>query len=548
MSVSALLFRRVSQLSVVAAVILACALLTSRMAYGQTSIADVSESPLLRRWSPLRPIGDLGLLAPQLPELPRLLLFPIAKRGVSGISSNPAQLPDEIDSAWTQLVVNTNGVSGSYRRPLDAGSVSSTGTSLAGWRRIGTRIAALGRVAAERSSLRDGSASAFLTPYGSSPFVSTDTNRPSLTQTVVTLEGAEGIALGAWRLGIAAGYRAHENSSTHSSASQIGRASTSGLSVGAAHEIGSNVRLGFYARGLQNSETVILQANPQTVRVYNLDGYVNVDPSNVVAALPPFLRRADRSATVWGTDAAGSSFGTAWTVYVEHQSSQERQIFSVLALNPPTDRWQTSGYAAGGVAQRTIRGVLATIRADWTMQRGDADRAETTTGAYRADASRLTMEAEVRYAPTESGWAFASILSLRRDQQTATDDAARLTTNLAAWMPAASAEVARRVSERLTFSLAYGRLQFTPNASVPSPANHGTSYSLFVAPAIEVAAASAHADQGSVTARWRTSVGAISVRLWASATNATTPPMALVPLPTGSRSTWGLAMNLEPRR
>ena len=221
---------------------------------------------------------------------------------------------------------------------------------------------------------------------------------------------------------------------------------------------------------------------------------------------------------------------------------------SLLASNPPTDRWRTSGGAVGGGAQRTVRGLLATLRADWAVQRGDADRAAASAGAFRADASRLEVASELRFASALSPWNFAAMLSLGRDQQAATDDAARITTDIVALMPGVAGEVARRVSERLTIAFAYGRSQFTPNAGVPSPANRGKAYTLLIAPAIEVAAAAARSDQGGVTARWRTGVGFVSIHAWASHTQPLARSGTSVLLPEGARSRWGFATSVEPAR
>lgn len=514
----------------------------------QGSAVDVSDAPRLWKWTPLSPIADLGMPAPRQPGFPRLLDLPVPPLGVASISSNPARLPDEIDSAWTQLVLSSNGTGGSYHRPLDPGSVSSLSASLAGWRRIGTRGAAIGRVAIERDNVGDGSYSAFAVPYGSSPFVPADTNRPAFGRTTVILEGGEGIALGEWLLGAALGYRGQADNSSHSTASEVGRASSSGLSLGAAREIGSGTHLGLFGRGLQSTETVDLIANPQIVRVYGLDGYTNPDPADFIPSLPPFVRRSDRTATAWGADIDGHGRGTSWLVHAESQSSQERQLSDVLAENPPTDRWRASGYAVGGSVQRALRGWLATIDADWSAQHGDAARAEVTAGSYRADASRLALAADVRYTNETTPWSAAATLSIGREQQRATDNAAAITTDITAWLPSAAVEVARRMDDGLTISLGYGRSQFTPFAGVPSPDNRGAAYSLFVAPAIEVAAATAYADQWSASVRWRNAAGAFAFRAWTSTLQPTARPDPTVPLPRGDRSSWGLAMSIEPGR
>jgi hypothetical protein len=541
-------FRGIIAYAVILAAMAACALIAPPRACAQSAAADVSDSPRFWGWSPLSPIADLGMPAPRLIDLPRLLELPAPRQRGGRISGNPAALADEIDSAWTQLVLSTNGVAGSYRRPLDPASVSSIVTSLAGWRRIGAGAAAIGRVAVDHDDLGSGSHSAFGAPYGSSPVVPADTNGPPLGRTIVTLEGGEGIALGDWRLGVAAGYRAEANSSSQSSAAQIGRTSSSGLSLGAARALGSGAHVGIYGRGLQSSETVNLIPDPAIIRVYALDGYESPDPADYIPALAPFLRRADRAATAWGTNADGHAFGASWAAYLERQSLQERQLSDVLSSNVPTDYWRASGYAVGGSAERTVLGLQAIVSADWSAQRGDVDRVATNTGAFRADASRLALTAEARHASALSPWSLAASLSLWRDQQTATDDAARMTTDIVAWTPGASAEIARRVSERVIVSIAYARSRFTPFAGVPSPAGRGTAYTLFVAPAIEVAAATASVDQGGVTARCQTGAGVVSFRLWASNTRPISRPDASVPLPIGDRSSWGFAMSLEPAR
>jgi len=526
--------------------VLAACMLPRAIAAQEPRASDVSDSPRLWRWSPLRSIADLGMPIARLPELPRLLEWPGPRSGMPTTGENPAALPDAIASAWTQLSFSSSGVAGTYRRPLDAASVNATGTSLAGWRRIGTRTAAIGRVAVEREGLSSGSYSAFVAPYGSSPFAPADTNRPPLERTIVTLEGAEGTTFGDWRLGMAVGLRAQENSSSHSAAALTGRASSAGLTVGAERALGSRARVGLYGRGLQSSESVNLVADPQTVRVYVLNGFVTAQPADFSVALPPFLRREDRASAVWGANVEDNTFGVLWQAHVERQSLAARQFSSVLSASPPTDRWHTSGYAIGGSARRTVYGLLATVSADWQSQRGNADRADTTARGYRADASRLSLTTELRTVSGASPWSFAALLSFGRDAWAATDAAARISADIVAWMPGASAEFARRLSERWSIAAAYGRTQYTPFADVPSPARRGTAYALLIAPAIEVAAATAHADLGSISAVRRTPAGTMTFRLWTSSTRPAHAADTTVPLPPGSRTTWGLSMSLGP--
>lgn len=509
---------------------------------------DISDSPRLWRWSPLQSIADLGMPLPRLPAMPRLLEWPVLRAGVQGIGVNPAALPDALDSTWAQVVVSSGSVGGTYRRPLDPDKVTARGISLSGWRRIGARTAAIGRVAVERDGLGSGSTSAFVAPYGSSPFVPADTNRPPLDRTIITLEGAEGTSLGGWHVGVAVGHRAQENSSSRSTAAQVGRASSTGVTLGVDHALGSRVRVGVYGRGFQSSESVNLAAAPRTVRVYVLNGFINVPPSDFTVALPSFLRREDRSASALGANVAGTARGASWQAHVERQSLWARQFSAVLNANPPTDRWQTHGYALGASAQRILRGLQATVSADWQAQQGDADRADTAALRYQADASRMTLTTELRTVPSASRWSFATLLSVGRDAWTANDAAARISADIAAWLPAGSAELARRLNERWSVAVAYGRAQYTPFASVPSPARRGAAYSLLLAPAIEVAAATAHADQAGLTACRSTASGTLSLRLWTSSTSAAQAADVNIPLPRGSRTTWGVSMILGPAR
>ena len=520
----------------------------------QSSGADASGSPWDWRWSPLRSFGDLGLPRPGSPESPRLLELPAPRVGLAWSSGNPAGLRDDIDSAWTHFVVASGRVSGSYRRPLDPASAATTGTSLSAWRRVGARLAAVGRVSVERETIGDGTAAAFVNPYGSAPFVPTDTNRPVLRRPIVTIEGGEAIALGRWRIGVAAGFRLLENNSSRSAASLLGRASSAGLTLGVSRRVGDQAQVGVHGRRLAGSESVNLVANPRTVRVYALDGLVSVDPGDFSIGLPPFFRRADRSSNALGADASGSTLGAAWSTYARWQTFDERQLFA-LSTNAPVDRWRTTGYAVGGAAQRVVWKMLATLRADWSSQRGHAQRVTTAGGSYAADASALALAADFRYGnaatlakattpANASPWTWGVTLAVGRDAQAVNDRAARMTTDIAAWTPSVAAEVGRAVSERMTLVAGYGIAGYTPYAGVPSPADRGRAYRTLIAPAMEVAAAAARTDRATIAARWRLGGRDLSVGGWRERLRPLAKPAFDIPLPRGTRAAWGVVVGV----
>lgn len=522
---------------------------TSGVLVAQSTGTDVGGLPWGWRWSPLQSFGDLGLPRPGSPESPRLLELPAPRVGLAWSAGNPAGLRDDIDSAWTHFVVASGSVSGSYRRPLDPASAATVGTSLTAWRRVGVRLAAVGRVSVERETIDDGTAAAFISPYGSSPFVPADTNRPALRRPIVTIEGGEAIALGRWRIGVAAGFRLLENNSVRSGASVLGRASTAGLTLGASRRLGAHAQVGVHARRLGGSEAVSLVPNPRTVRVYALDGLVSVDPGDFSVGLPPFFRRADRSGNAVGADASGRSLGAIWSAYARWQRLDEQHIFAV-ATSVPLDRWRTTGYTAGGAAQRVVGGTRTSVRADWSSQRGDADRATTTGGVYTADAGTLTFMADLRSADPIASWIWAGVLALGREAQAVNDRAAQMTTDIVAWTPSVAIEVGRAVSERAALVVGYGVSGFAPNAGIPSPNSRGWAYRTLIAPAMEMAAAAARSDRATVGGRWR--VGRRGREMTLGAWRESTRPLSRrdpeIPLPRGSRSLWGVVFGMGAGR
>lgn len=516
-------------------------------AQGAVATAESDSAPWLLGWSPLRLFGELSMPMPRVSSLPQLIELPSPRLGLSWTSGNPAGLPDEIDTAWTRLSVAVGNVSGTYHTPLDANNVKSFGTSLIGWRRLGSRAAAVGRVVVEHESIR-GAYGAFATPLASSPFVPADTNRPALARPMVTLEGAEGMTLGSWRLGVSAGYRAAQDNSAHSAAALDGRSTTTGVTAGIARALTSEWRAGGYGRWLNASESVDLSGNPGDVRVYPLNGYANVESADYNPLTAPFLRRADRDGGALGLGLAGELLGATITLFAEAQRMNERQISAVLAEHPPTDHWRTSGLSIGASAQRYFGTLLARIDGTWRTQGGDGRRATDSTSSFRANANRIWTAGELRYATGDSSWSGGALFALERHQQEANDFLAGATTSITAWVPNAAVELSRRLSPSLSIFGGVGVAQYTPFATLPEPQGRGAAYDNLIAPAIEVAAATARSVQASIGARFRRHHDTMLLRFCRASTAPSAARSSLIPLPPGTSATWGVSVSFEPRR
>lgn len=510
-----------------------------------TADPGLSASQWLWRWAPLHTIGNLGLPAPEIPDLPRTLDLSPPRVGLFWTAGNPAAIVDEIDSAFTLVATTTRVISGPYRRPLDAKQSSSIGVSIGGWRRVGTRSFAIGRAAVDRENVSEGQYAAMLAPYGSSPFIPTDTNRPALVRPMVTLEGAQGIALGKWRLGLALGYQALENNSSHAAAAQIGRRSATGMTIGAARRFAGSWSGGILARRLLETEVLRLIPNPTTIRVYPLDGYLNVQPSDHSPIGNPFFRRADRAGTVLGGGLATVNRGNEWTLYAQRELFQERQIADISS-KPPTTRWRMGGYT-GGAGVRLLRDrKQVAMQTHYAAYHGATEGTSGRPAGFRTETNKLTFAAELRYNWPESPWHTAVTLAAARQHQNAHDDAARAATNITAWQPAAAVELARRFGRRLQAGASFGVAQYTPFATIPEPGGRGTAYETLIAPAIEVAAATARSHHQAATFSWRTRTAALTLRFWRANIGAVTTPGPVVTRPGGSRAVWGMFVGLIP--
>ncbi|MGH7711135.1 MAG: DUF6850 family outer membrane beta-barrel protein [Gemmatimonadaceae bacterium] len=506
----------------------------------------LSDSPWRWTWTPLRPLGGLGLPAPIPTITAHVLDLPSPVVGQSWSARNPAGLADDVREQYTRLTLAGHGIQGSYRLPTSPANSSSLLGEYGGWRRLGTRSAAIGRVAVERARQGDGNRSVFIAPDLSSPFVPTDTNAPATARTRVILEGGQGVQVGRWRLGLALGYDGTSDNANadRSTIALVRRSAVGAVGAGVSLALGTAGRVGVSARRISRNETVNIFANPGTARLYMLDGFVNVNPQDYVLEGTPFFRRADRRGFAFGIDASGTTWSTTWSAWADREESDERQIGAV-ATNTPVQSWSTSGYHAGTAAQRAFGDVLLSALATATIQRGVSVRAVATSRQFEADASRLTMVSDARWAQPRSKWGFAALLRADRQWQEATDRAARTATDITAWSPAGSVEVTRAVSDRWSYGADLSTGFYTPFATIPSINARGPSYLELLAPAFEVAAAPARTTAISFSTRWQRRNSALVMRIAWSGTTATRRVLDAVYLPKGNRGLWSLSISSD---
>ncbi len=521
--------------------------LTSHGALNAQDTGRLSDSPWRWLWTPLRPVGGLGLPTPVRPDAARVLELPPPVVGPAWSAGNPAGLADDIREELTRLTIASHGVQGSYRVATSPARFSSLVAEYGGWRRVLARSAVVGRVAVERANQREGNRSVFIAPDLSSPFVPTDTNAPATARTRVTLEGGQGIELGRWRLGIAIGYEGTSDNANaeRSTIALVRRSAVGGASAGVLLAVGAAGRVGLSARRISRNETANAFANPGTARLYLLDGFLNVNPQDYVLQGTPFFRRADRRGTAFGIDASGRSWSTTWSVWTNREDSEERQIGAV-ATNTPVQQWTSTGYDAGAAAQRAFGNLLTTALVTGKLQRGETLRPAGTSRQFEADASRLTLTTDARWAPARSVWELAAVLRAERQEQQATDRAARTATDITAWNSAVSVEAIRVVNPSWSYSVSLGVAYYTPYATIPSINARGASYLTLLAPAFEAAAAPARTNALSLAARWQGTTTSAVLRVAWSAEKATQRALDAVYLPKGSREQWSVTVTVLP--
>lgn len=515
---------------------------------GATSSTTVS---WLGAWSPLRPIGDLSRGLLRAPLGPGLLDAPPPTIGAFLLAGASAALARDFtprgpnDSArFGELRLRIAREAGSYRRPLDVADNAATQASGFGWAPAGGRGIAIGRFVIDRESIDTSSYTARPAAYGSSPFVYTDTVRPPMRRAHARLEGALGIRLGGFGIGIAAGIDAREHNSVNAPVRRNGRQTIPAVNVGVERVLPwAGVRVGGYYRWTQPVETNLLNPVPlPLVTVYSISGYE--EPLGLpVEGGQLLLVRSDKRATAVGGSVEATVFGMRLVVTHE-QSDRAEDQYRRIARVQPIDRWRATGHETRVAAQRMIGARLrTTIVGGIESMDGDAMRMDLTGLAVRGTDERQMIESDVRFVISPR-WSTAFTAGVSRFSSARRDFVASVASSLDAATPFASIEIARRFRQS-AIAVGASATSVRPTGTVPTAAERGPVYQRLIAPSLAYDAAAADAFAGWVTGEvpLRRTTLLVSARAERSSPASASPARLQ---PAGERTLWSFALGIRP--
>ncbi len=504
----------------------------------------------LGAWSPLRPITDISRGLTRAPLSPGLLDAPPPIAGAFTLAGSPAALARDLrprlrgDSiSFGELTVRASGESGDFRRPLDVTDSHVSGVSGIGWSPVGARGFVMGRFIVDHESNSESSFAERVAPYASTPFVTTDSVRPPMQRSRARLEGALGLRLGEFGVGVSAGIDTREHNSVDFPLRRTGRAATPGVMLGIERALpwfGLRVT-GFY-RWAEPNETNLLNSNPLSTFVYYVRGLDEPVGGRVDPTIPVFIR-VDKRATALGGSVDFTAFETHVVATYESGDRAEDSWNVTSQAVHPIDTWRATGHEARVMLQREFGPrVRATIVGARESLTGQASRLDLNGIAVVGDDARSAIEADVRVTLTPL-WSVAVTGGATRFESHRTDYVALIGTAVDAPIPFASGEVARRFG---TAALAIGAstARTSPSGAVPAAARDPV-YQRMLAPAIAYEVAEARASavwlSGSVPVR-----GAVAfVRVRAERTS----PLSIVSKrlqPSGIRELWSVSFGIRP--
>lgn len=502
----------------------------------------------LAAWSPLAPLAELPRTLPAAPQLPGLLVAPAPRVGLLWTAGTPAALGVEVTDRWARLAVARTGESGDYRRPLDAEASGALRFEGVGWGPVGEQGVVVGRLVAGRLDLDAASPSDIALPYGSNPFVPTDTAVPTLRRVAIQIEGGIGWRFGPWTAGLTAGALVGDDHTVNSAFPRLVKRSVPGVAAGVSRALPfAPVRLAVYGRWMGGDETIVLPGQPAPGTVYVLDGYSEPDPRAITPS-SPFFYRTDRSTWAGGFAAAGTLAGATWTLYGERARRTDKHV-SARRLDAPTDRWHATGSSYGFGVQRAVPLCHLLVTADARLSRleGDATRSDLPGIFFRATERVWSATSEVRYAPPTAPWVAAATFALLRESHLREDFIAETRTNLTTWTPGIGVEVAR-VFGANAVSIGYAISTYVPSGDIPDPATMGPFYQRLVAPEQSLYATKVQPSLATFTVRHTFASGTAAVlRARRESMGAGSAPLTggtLPFTPTGSRTLWSVALGV----
>lgn len=452
----------------------------------------------LARWRPLESLADLTRTLPGARhELPDLLTRAAPREGLSWSAGNPAALAFEMDDTRADLGLSYDRDHGDYRRPLDPGSEANWRLEGMGWRPIGARSGVIGRVEVRRTSVTDTAFADVLAPYGSSPFVVLDTLGDGLNRTVARIEGAGGWAVGDFAFGLGLGYESQDTRTKRSNVPRTNRTAMPAATAGIAWRPGGRrFTIGFHARWQQNTEDIAVFSIGAGSRLYAPGGYT--EPVALDVSSSSFTRRFERTAYAVGVGAAGQLGDAIWVVYGQRENRSEDRFTAFSIGEPLTDTWDANGWTVGAAARLPFGALSVGVDGRFTALDGDGVRGDIGLPSFTAEERRLALSGDVRL-DHGGPWLAELRTAVVRETRLRTDLIERVASDISAWSPRLSAEVARRLSRRIAFSIGGSFVSYTPAASTPDAATIGSAYQKWIAPELGLMATGATAWSGGTT-------------------------------------------------
>ena len=447
---------------------------------------------------PLRPVADHPASIIPAPPFPDLLLEAPPAVGLFRSAWLPAGLARDVTAGSGSTRLGVGGASGAYRRPFDPDDVRTIGFRAAGWRPVG-KGAAWGRVVAEDVLLGTAGHAAYAYPYGSSPLVLADTTDPKAKRVRYTLEGAMGLRLGAWLVGLSGGLEVIDLGTRETQFIRTNRYSTPAVELNVGRDLFAGMTLLLHGRWMGGSETMFLRPQPKESRAYLFSGFDDPLPMDVV---PPgaYFRRAQRDAYSGGAALAGRLYGQPWVLSVARTYRKDIH-FEEVRQDPPTDDWVADGWTVTAAHQRPLPyGITGTLQLDAGRLIGDVTLAAVEGVVTRVQEHVLVGSLDFRWTAPDGALQAALRLGLDLSRRQLDDYFVRIGADVRAAAPSAVAEVAYRWSGTAV-SVAGGLAGYGPYPTLPRPSAMGPVYQEFIAPRWARDATKATTLLGAVTVR-----------------------------------------------
>ncbi len=489
-------------------------------------------------WSPLASRATLGRSLPGIPSCGVRLLWGPPRVGSFWSGGNPGAAAGDIEDQRSDFATSWSRQSGSFRRPLDPGASSLPGLEARGWGTFQSDGAFAGRALIDQERQSPGTPSDLTDPFGSSPYVLTDTSNAGLRRTRVLIEGTGGWQLGDWSLGLAAGHESRENQTIESGLTRNVRSSIPGVSVGAARRLGV-LTAGLHARWRWRAETIELGEVAAQGLVYDLRGYQEVPASEIVSS---YYRRMKDRVSAWGGD-LGFRQGLTRAALTVETTRLDLEQWRAELNDPPKDRWRTTGWRATAAFRRGFPDRwLFHAEAGYERLTG---RAEDSTGvAFTAIEHALEASVSLWLQPGAlHGWIGTVVLGLQHQRWVRHDAVASLSSDILAAAPWFEIELGRHLGPVLLGGGVSG-LAYRPTSIIPA-SDRGPTYTRLIAPELGLYSAHAGTVAGVLFAQWRASSRTTA---WGSVRLEHLVPQGVEvgrsDIPSGSRTAGGFRMGV----